>query len=638
MRVKPFAERFPKLAGAAQCGVRCGAARQPTREETASMLKKKLVPTPLLDRSGPSRRVEIAPVSSTHSYVLYVLKMLWRIFVLMMGLMALSFSGKKSPRLKGRLLKRFLEKMGGLWIKPGQLLATRRDIFPPEVCDELSTLQERVKGFPAEIARRRVEEELRRPLEDVFVEFSDIPVAAASVGQVHQGRLRHNGERVAIKVQRPDIEGSFKKDMAMLHLLAKLLDKTGVAPHVPAVELANEVERILREEIDYRYEATNLKHMRKNLRGSHIYVPKVHKALCTRYLVVMEFVEAVSMADYIATLKEEPQRLLAWREENHVNHRKVGRRLFETVRRQLFEDNLFHGDLHPGNILLLRDSRLCLIDFGAIGTLDASFHRKYLMCERAMLARDYTRAVELMMLLFRPVPAESVTPLKEDLVLMIKEHQVHASIRSVPYEEKTTGAMMTKMVKIFTHYKVSASSEFMRINRTQVALDASLMNLIPHENLAKLTERYWHKAEGRLASKLLRPGRPNLYNTLEAARLASELPNRLAESLPLLTERIRSEMLTIRDRVSKASLVFATLTGIFTVALVLGTLLLALACVEQYRRAWAHEMLSAEMRTAADTVPDLSDASWVLIFLAAFFLLWKLSRLRKAMLRPEVPD
>src|SRR4051794_5112548 len=182
-------------------------------------------------------------------------------------------------------------------------------------------------------------------------------------------RLRRDGVLVAIKVQRPGIVALLERDLSVIKMLSRLAQHMPGSSHVPWDGLVRELRRVFTEEVDYRYEVSNLRRLRKTLREHNVYVPKVYRRLSGRQIIVMELIEGVLMSDYSRIQATDPTRAASWCEENNVEPRKVGSRLMRSFYRQMFEDNVFHGDLHPGNIVLLRDSRFALIDLGSIGTL-----------------------------------------------------------------------------------------------------------------------------------------------------------------------------------------------------------------------------------------------------------------------------
>ncbi len=308
------------------------------------MLKAGLVPTPLIDpRTRPP--IEIAPQVSPKRQSSFVL-----FFKLLRFAMHLRWQSKVRKRPAAEIAfeaRNFLEELGGLWIKAGQLLSLRVDLLTPEMSDQLAQLQYRSYGFDPAVARALVEEELGATIPQVFSEWEELPFAAASLSQLHRARLR-SGEWVAVKVQRPGIEQLMRRDLGLIVWLLKRMKRVPSVSYIGWDAMIRELSRMLQEEIDYRYELSNMRRMRKILKAHKIRVPKAYRQLSTKRLIVMEFIPGVIMSEFMRTQRTDPDRLDAWLAENHISPRKVGKRLMISFYRQLYEEEIFHGDLHPG--------------------------------------------------------------------------------------------------------------------------------------------------------------------------------------------------------------------------------------------------------------------------------------------------
>jgi ubiquinone biosynthesis protein len=256
-------------------------------------------------------------------------------------------------------VRQALEELGPSFIKLGQILSVRADIFPPNYIEELKKLQDQAPSVPKEAIRRVVESELGGPLSDHFAEFSPEPLAAASVAQVHRARL-HSGEDVAVKVIRPGIAVKIRDDVRVMYLLAERAEKAlEIARLVGAVNLVKEFERTIFRELDMFIEAGNLEKFAANFRDSReIYIGRVHWDHVRRSVMVMEFIPGVKM-DQVAAIRShglDPKEVAL-----------IGLRSFS---RQLMEFGYFHADPHPANTLVMYDGRVSLVDFGIIGYLD----------------------------------------------------------------------------------------------------------------------------------------------------------------------------------------------------------------------------------------------------------------------------
>ncbi|MCE8022640.1 MULTISPECIES: ubiquinone biosynthesis regulatory protein kinase UbiB [Halomonadaceae] len=264
-------------------------------------------------------------------------------------------------RTGGERLRLALESLGPVFVKFGQLLSTRRDLLPEEIADELRRLQDQVPPFPGEEARALVESELRMPLDVAFAHFEPEPLASASIAQVHAARL-HSGEDVVVKIIRPAIDRVMRQDMALMYRVAGLLTLLPEARRLRPVEVVRDYEATLFDELDLRKEAANTSQLKRNFNGSPLlYVPAIHWSLTRKRVMVQERIHGIPVAD-IAALKAQGTDL-----------KRLAERGVEIFFTQVFRDNFFHADMHPGNIFVAReqpqDPQYIAIDCGIVGSL-----------------------------------------------------------------------------------------------------------------------------------------------------------------------------------------------------------------------------------------------------------------------------
>ena len=251
-----------------------------------------------------------------------------------------------------------IEELGPTFIKLAQALSNRADLLPEALIDEFEKLQSNVPPFDTVVARQIIEEEMGRPISEVFSEFDDVPLGSASIGQVHKARLR-TGEDVVVKVQRPGVREKVRSDLALLRELVRLtagfLQKQGLAN---PQDIVDAFERSMSKELDYTAEARSMEQFRKLYEDySSFYVPKPYRELSTARILVIEFVSGCKITD--------KAQLQAW----GLNPATVAENGMDIYLTQIFEFGVFHADPHPGNVLVRPDGTVVLIDIGMVGRL-----------------------------------------------------------------------------------------------------------------------------------------------------------------------------------------------------------------------------------------------------------------------------
>jgi ubiquinone biosynthesis protein len=259
---------------------------------------------------------------------------------------------------RGRHLREMLDELGPTFVKFGQLLSTRPDIVPPDIIAELRGLQDDVRPFPYADVERTVREELGQPIERLFIEFEERPLAAASIGQVHRATLP-NGRRVVVKVQRPNAPRQIEADLALMYQAAKLAkERIRALDFIDTNEIVDEFARSIRQELDYRLEARNADAFHKNFAGHpHVSVPRVYWTYTRSRVLTLEYLEGVQLADLDLEHWSLDQR------------RRLAYLIAEAWMTMIFRHGFFHGDPHPANILVLSPDRIGLVDFGLTGRL-----------------------------------------------------------------------------------------------------------------------------------------------------------------------------------------------------------------------------------------------------------------------------
>jgi ubiquinone biosynthesis protein len=594
------------------------------------MLDRNLIPTRLVEPAELRPVIIKVPRPPSRFHVVYLSFVFIKFFL---AALLPALFGRLTRSEYARRLRVVFEDLGGAWIKLGQLLSLRTDVFSREFCLEMSKLQAKAEGFPVEMARQIIEQELGVPLENYFERFEEAPFAAASIGQVHRAVLRDEGIVVAIKVQRPYAAESLIREMAFVQLLIWVLERLWFVPNLQWQELLWELNQILAEELDYRYEAAAMKRMKKILRRHSIYVHKVFLNYSTRRLLVTEFVTAVLMTDYIRIHKSEPQRLVQWHEENNVDPKLVARRLFNSLWRQLLEDNLFHADLHPGNIILLRDSRLALIDFGAIGSMEREYQRKYWLMMEAMAAQDYAKAADCLFLISGALPPTDLTEVKQKLIRCFRSWELRTYAKGIPYHERSMSALANGLIKILFQYECPADWSFLRITRAQETVDQSLMHLNPDANYTKMMHRYFERLQDRLRSRALQP--TEIRNFVGDLVSSLRLPQRWSENASFEGMILRRRALVFRGSTSKLAELFAVFLGRTAFLLLLATAFFFLVFLHQHHSGWVPDRVENWLSEELAAIPRLSYLTWIAILVFALNTCLTLASLKRRFSRKE---
>jgi len=331
-------------------------------------------------RQQVRRIAPILKVLVRHGFGHFVQQLSYRRFLpegLRMRIKAAAQEAPASRRISTpRRLVMVLQELGPTFVKLGQMLATRPDLLPESYIEELRTLTESVPPFDTRIARNIIEAELGKPISELFREFGPEPVASGSIGQVYHA-VRYTGERVVVKVKRPDIEKVMLADLDLLELAARQAERLAELRPVRPRMMVEEFRRLVRREVDFVAEAAYTAKIGEDLaENPHVRVPAVFWDMTTADVLTVEHLKGVSLnrKNELAALE--------------LDHNEVARHLVEVFLHQFFKTGLFHADPHPGNILVAPDGKICLVDFGMTGRLNTELRRCLATSFIALASRD----------------------------------------------------------------------------------------------------------------------------------------------------------------------------------------------------------------------------------------------------------
>lgn len=415
---------------------------------------------------------------------------------LLARLLRLSPSGAQEPVPGPERLVHLFEELGPTFVKFGQLLATRPDLVPEPYLEKLALLQDRVAPFPSAEARAVVERELRRPLDQVFAHFDENPVASGSLAQVHFAELL-DGRKVAVKIKRPGADRLALADLDLLTMLAELAEK-----HLPELArfhprtIVEEFGRNLRREVNFLTEANAMARFGRFFGpDSAVRVPEVCWDLSSTDLLVMERIEGERLSD-LAALRRGGRDL-----------KKLAHLIGDSFMRQFFEFGCFHADPHPGNILLLPDGRIALVDFGAVGHLSGEIKGQLATTLVALVRGDIDLVVGVYTDLGVFSDTADLSAVRMDLTDVLDRYY------GVPAARIDLAAAFTDMIRLARRHDVQLPRDFVMLGRAFVLVSGLIRQLDPEANVAEAVKPYAERLVlGRLDPRhLLRRAGANLY-------------------------------------------------------------------------------------------------------------------------------
>ena len=424
--------------------------------------------------------------------------------------------GRNLEAPRGQRLREALESLGPIFVKLGQVLSTRRDLMPPDIADELALLQDRVPPFDSAIAIATIERAFGRPLDEIFVSFESVPVASASIAQVHfatlldrQGQLHD----VAVKVLRPGMLPVIDKDLGLMKMMAGWVELSADGKRLKPREVVAEFDTYLHDELDLVREASNAAQLRRNMEGLNLVeIPVIHWDFCHPEVMVMQRMKGIPISQV--------ERL----REAGVDIPKLARDGVTIFFTQVFRDGFFHADMHPGNIQVSLEpetfGRYISLDFGIVGTLTESDKEYLAQNFVSFFRRDYKRVAELH-IESGWVPAET------------RVNDLESAIRTVcepyfdrPLKEISLGMVLMRLFQTSRRFQVEIQPQLVLLQKTLLNIEGLGRQLDPDLDL-------WSTAKPFLETWMLNQmGPQRLLNDLKAeaphyAKLLPELPRLL---------------------------------------------------------------------------------------------------------------
>ncbi|MDI6725165.1 MAG: AarF/ABC1/UbiB kinase family protein [Methanobacterium sp.] len=361
-------------------------------------------------------------------------------------------------------LRLALEELGTTFIKLGQVLSTRPDLVGKDFADELAKLQDEVPPFPFEDVKKLIEKELETPLQDLFSDFQQDPIASASIAQVHSAVLK-NGKKVAVKVQRLNLEEHVRKDIIIMRYLARQADKRiRDLKYYNLPGIVDEFERAIEKEMDFAQEARNIDRFRLHFKDDpNVCAPKVYWKYSTPRILTMEFIRGTKISDALESNK-------------NINGKAIAKIGTDCYFKQIFQHGFFHADPHPGNLFILPNDVLCFIDFGMIGHLDREFMEN--LTELFVFTVNYDlKGMINQMRYMRLIDDDTdIEELKRDLIDLLDKY-MGAEISDI-------GGIINEFSKpnILVKHKIKLPKDFILLGRVLSMAEDIGRKLDPHFN------------------------------------------------------------------------------------------------------------------------------------------------------------
>ena len=369
------------------------------------------------------------------------------------------------------------EELGPTFIKLGQLLSTRPDVIPKSFVDEFAKLQDNVPSFPYEEATTQISLELGKPVEEIFAHIDPVPVAAASIAQVHRARLK-TGEDVVVKVRRPGVEGVVETDINVLMGIAQLMERHMHGSDIyDPVGLVKEFARTIRREMDFSREGHTIEKIRDNFCGDRtLHFPTVFWGYSGKTILTLEYIDGIKVNDYAAI------------DRTGLDRKLIATRGADAFLKMVLDHGFFHGDPHPGNVLILPDNIICLLDYGIVGRLDQQLKKYLTDIIFTIINRDVDELVSLLIYSGEIGEILNRRALKRELSEFIDSYY------EIPLHEIEVGRMLVEFIDIVTTFQIKLQPDLMLLAKSLVIIEGMGRELDPDFDMVEHLKPFMEKA------------------------------------------------------------------------------------------------------------------------------------------------
>ncbi|MBP1909764.1 ABC1 kinase family protein [Methanolobus bombayensis] len=376
--------------------------------------------------------------------------------------------------MKARMM---LEELGPTYIKLGQILSMRQDLIPPEYANEFSKLQDDVQPFGMDEVEKLIKTELGSEINHIFEYFETEPIAAASIGQVHRAKLK-GGDDVVVKVQRPGIKKIINSDLDIMYSIAHFAEE-----HLPEAKLyqpvgiVEEFERTIKSEMDYTQEGRNADHFGRNFRDDpRIYIPEVYWDYTSAKVLTLEFIDGVKSNSF-----KELDRM-------GIDRREIAIDVLKAFMKQIYDDGFFHADLHPGNVFIMKDGKIALLDFGMAGFLSRDMRNLLIDDLIAITKGDTVLYIELLRELGSIDETTDLRSLKVDIDHLLYKYYGRA------VKQLNTALILEEMINLLRKYQVRVPSNVALLSKAAMTAESFSSIMDPEINLTVIAEPFAKKA------------------------------------------------------------------------------------------------------------------------------------------------
>ncbi len=429
-----------------------------------------------------------------------VCRAFWRVFV------TPAVFRRKEPT-RAVLLRQAFEDLGGAWIKLGQMLALRFDLLPPAYCLELFKLLNEVRPFRYEAMRRTIEEDLGAPPEALFRSFEKEPFAAASIGQVHRAEL-HSGEAVAVKVQRPNVHTTIKRDIRLMYVGGWFVDRTRIFGSTRASDVIDEFARWTADELDYRTEARRAFTLREHAADDELeHDASVYLDLTSERVLTMEMIEGVALIDILRALRENDEASLEELERQGHDLDRIALHIAWNSFNQIYRHGYFHADLHPANLFVLEGDRIGYVDFGIVGAIPADVRESLVHYAWNLFRGNVDRAATEFMRWVVPSDRTDVVAARHELIRLLEEYlfalrkattrgretrrQMAVRTGADPTEREAASAFEADLMRLIREFGMSIQATVVTYFKAIVTANAVIFELSPRFDLQRVESRFF---------------------------------------------------------------------------------------------------------------------------------------------------